>query len=174
MNLDRPGDRLIDLVSTARETLTIVAPFIKANALAHALTGAGECTLTVITRWRPEEIQAGVSDLEVIDVVKSRPGAMLRLCDRLHAKYYRADDQVLLGSANLTALGMGWRSGANIELLRPHPYNESMKAFEKLVMAESYQRSIKKIAAQARQIKIAMVNLRKRNSCPSSYRFTPT
>ena len=137
MSSNRPGDRLSALLGTARESLVVVAPFIKAAALRRALPEPYDRALTVITRWRPEEIHAGVSDLEVFDVVTSRPGATLRLCDRLHAKYYRADHQVLLGSANLTDLGMGWRPGANIELLQPHAYDGDMKAFEGLILAES-------------------------------------
>ena len=137
MSSARPGERLRALLAAARETVVIVAPFIKADALARALADVGDCTLTVVTRWRPEEIRAGVSDLEVMDVVRSRPGTVLRLCDRLHAKYYRADDLVLLGSANLTGLGMGWRPGANIELLQPHAYDDDMRAFEGLIMEES-------------------------------------
>ncbi len=137
MSSNRPGDRLSALLGTARESLIVVAPFIKAGALRRALPESYDRALTVITRWRPEEIHAGVSDLEVFDVVMSRPGATLRLCDRLHAKYYRADQQVLLGSANLTDLGMGWRPGANIELLQPHAYDDDMTAFEGLILAES-------------------------------------
>ena len=35
----------------------------------------------------------------------------------LHAKYYRVDERYLVGSANLTARGLGWTIPSNLELL---------------------------------------------------------
>lgn len=60
---------------------------------------------------------AGVSDLEVYDEVHARLGTSLWLCAELHAKYYRSDERVLVGSANLTATALGWAPTSNLELL---------------------------------------------------------
>lgn len=35
----------------------------------------------------------------------------------LHAKFYRIDDVVLIGSANLTSSAMGWSQQPNLEIL---------------------------------------------------------
>src|SRR5690606_18682307 len=35
----------------------------------------------------------------------------------LHAKYYRADERVFIGSANLTDAALGWSSSPNLEIL---------------------------------------------------------
>jgi len=69
-----------------------------------------------ITRWRPAEIAMGVSDLEVFEVLVERNGALL-LQQNLHAKYFRGDDTVLVGSANLTGAALGWSADPNLELL---------------------------------------------------------
>lgn len=37
----------------------------------------------------------------------------------LHAKYYRADDTCMVGSANLTHSALGWSNRSNLELLVP-------------------------------------------------------
>ncbi len=116
----------------------MVAPFIKHAALVNVLSVLPrECALRVVTRWRPEEVHAGVSDLGVFDEVVQREGATLWLCDRLHAKYYRGDRAVFLGSANLTGLGMGWRGGANLELMRGLPFDAQFEEFERVLIDHS-------------------------------------
>ena len=39
----------------------------------------------------------------------------------LHAKYYRFDDTVIIGSANLTGKALGWSSNFNLELMSEFP-----------------------------------------------------
>jgi hypothetical protein len=39
----------------------------------------------------------------------------------LHAKYYRADQHCLVGSANITSKALGWRAPTNLELLLEVP-----------------------------------------------------
>lgn len=73
--------------------------------------------VTCVTRWRPEEVAAGVSDLEVFDELQGRDESTLLLLPRLHGKYYRGDERCLVGSANLTERALGWSESPNIELL---------------------------------------------------------
>lgn len=114
----RDGDRLLDHLSAARSTVLLCAPFIKAAVLERLLLAIDPAvTVEVITRWRATEVAAGVSDLEVFELVKARANTVLRLQDNLHAKIYLADDQVLMGSANLTATALGWCDRPNLELL---------------------------------------------------------
>ncbi|MFV9505663.1 MAG: phospholipase D family protein [Oscillochloridaceae bacterium umkhey_bin13] len=118
MNRPHPGDQVATLCQHATHSLLLVAPFIKAASL-ERLLGSVAATVAVqcVTRWRPDEIAAGVSDLAVWPLIAARPGATLWLRHDLHAKYYRADAQVLVGSANLTATALGWASQPNLELL---------------------------------------------------------
>lgn len=118
----RCGALVEDLAARATTVACLIAPFIKVATLTRIVDMLPVTVrLTVITRWRPEEIAAGVSDLEVWDVVQGRPNSELRLCHELHAKMYRFDDRCAVGSANLTDAGLGWSKSPNLELLVPMP-----------------------------------------------------
>jgi len=112
----KPGDALNRLCTGARD-LIIAAPYIKADALTIALDHLDLGTsLTCVTRWSPQDIAAGASDTECRTIVIQRGGSF-RLHPSLHAKYYRAGDSVLVGSANLTSPALGWSHQSNLEIL---------------------------------------------------------
>jgi hypothetical protein len=93
------------------------APFAKQRVVTEVLSVVPDgVKILLFTRWRPDEVAAGVSDTEVLSVIRSRGGAVY-LHDRLHAKYYRNESGALLGSANLTATALGWVPISNLELL---------------------------------------------------------
>ncbi len=126
-----PGTQLKHLCAGARHVLIIAAPFIKASALKQLLHALPEnVAVTCITRWRVDEIAAGVSDLEVWPLLRDRAHATLHLRANLHAKYYRADSDVLVGSANITNAALGWSRTPNLELLVPMQLNDHLLAFE--------------------------------------------
>jgi hypothetical protein len=105
-------------MSSCRLRAVLVSPFIKLSALQRITASlAPAVPLDVVTRWRPEEIAAGVSDLSVADFCSERSGTRLLLLDNLHSKYFRADDTLFVGSANLTNAGMGWSSRPNEEII---------------------------------------------------------
>ena len=111
-----PWSTLLDRCGNATEAV-IVAPFIKVDALTKVLGQLyGEASLTCITRWTPLDIQVGASDLTCRKLVTDRGGSF-RLHNRLHAKYYRFDNRVLVGSANLTASGLSYAHVGNLEVL---------------------------------------------------------
>ena len=115
--LTTPGAALMELASSSRRELVLCAPFVKKSVVSQLLTVVDRDVRPIlITRWRPDEVAAGVSDTGVLDIVRSR-GGKVYLHDRLHAKYYRNEDSVLLGSANLTAMALGWAISPNLELL---------------------------------------------------------
>lgn len=110
------GDVLVEMCPNARD-LVLVAPYMKMGALERVLESAGTlATLTCVTRWRPGDLAGGVSDVGCRAMVVDRGGSF-RLHPTLHAKYYRVDDVVLIGSANLTAAAMGWSREPNLEIL---------------------------------------------------------
>lgn len=113
------GQQLLDLLGGAKGRVLLVAPFMKLDAATRALAAvpATVTNICFITRWKPEEVAAGASDLELFDLVGSRPGASLLLHPCLHAKLYRVDDRCLVGSANLTSKALGWAAPPNLELL---------------------------------------------------------
>ncbi len=77
----------------------------------------------------------------------------------LHAKYYRGDDTVLVGSANLTATALGWAPNSNFELLtRPFEARGVLASFEtelmrQAVLADGDTRDM--VAAAAAMIAVA-------------------
>lgn len=126
------GTELSKLCAEARNEVLLVAPFIKAAVLEKLLNDIpSNVPLRCITRWFPEEIIAGISDLEVWSLIQQRPNYSLWLRPDLHAKYYRADNRCLVGSANLTGKALGWSNSPNLELLVPLSADEpTVKTFE--------------------------------------------
>lgn len=114
------GNQLLELVSSAKERVVLVAPFIKVDALQRVLDAVPVSAgphIDCVTRWRPEDIVDGVCDLEIFDLVADRANARLWRHPNLHAKFFRADQSCLIGSANLTGRALGWRLPTNVELL---------------------------------------------------------
>ncbi|MGB5634315.1 MAG: phospholipase D family protein, partial [Waterburya sp.] len=126
------GNELSNLCIEAKQEVLLVAPFIKASILERLIDNISpDVSLRCITRWFPEEIVAGVSDLEVWNLVQNRPNSSLWLRPDLHAKYYRADARCFVGSANLTGKALGWSYSPNLELLVALSADEPMaRAFE--------------------------------------------
>jgi hypothetical protein len=104
----------------ARSSVVIAAPFIKVGALEHLLSCVDSSVrVHIFTRWRPEEVAAGVSDPLILKIALRR-GASVRLINELHAKFFMVDDKVMLvGSANVTAPALGLSDRSNLELLTP-------------------------------------------------------
>ncbi|MEV6221749.1 phospholipase D family protein [Nocardia fluminea] len=114
-----------ELMAGAREQVTLVAPFIKREVLAATLAAIPDTVANIkcVTRWVPEEVAAGVSDPEIIELASEDDRLHISLCPRLHAKLYLADDVCLLGSANLTGKATGLAAHSNIEILVEIPSN---------------------------------------------------
>lgn len=131
------GTELSKLCAEARNEVLLVAPFIKVAVLGKLLNEIpSNVPLRCITRWFPEEIIAGVSDLEVWSLIQKRLNSSLWLRPDLHAKYYRADGRCLVGSANLTGKALGWSEQPNLEILVTLSANEpAIKTFEKELLA---------------------------------------
>ena len=104
MDGDTRGARIQALFESADGETAVIAPFIKVDALRSLLEviPAG-LHLRCVSRRRPKEIDAGVSDPEILDLLEARGNFSLSLVDPLHAKLYIAGDQCLVGSANVTA-----------------------------------------------------------------------
>lgn len=108
-----------ELISSARERVVLVAPFIKKEVFASVVNALEErnIELLCVTRWAVLEVAAGVSDPEIAELAELDHRVTIMLCHDLHAKLYVADKRCLVGSANLTGRAMGRRMPANLELL---------------------------------------------------------
>ncbi|PIL18377.1 hypothetical protein P775_19845 [Puniceibacterium antarcticum] len=133
------GDQLLELVSSAKERVVLVAPFIKVDALQRVLDAipiSAGLHIDCVTRWRPEDIVDGVCDLEIFEVITDRENAQLWRHPNLHAKFFRADQSCLLGSSNLTGRALGWRLPTNLELLVQLDMNlHELQAWETSLMS---------------------------------------
>ncbi|MFJ8091728.1 phospholipase D family protein [Streptomyces griseofuscus] len=108
-----------ELMAGAHGRVTVVAPFIKREVLAAALSAVPDSVETIdcITRWIPEEVAAGVSDPEIIALAEDDKRLRVALCPSLHAKLYLTGERCLIGSANLTGKATGRVPNPNIEIL---------------------------------------------------------
>ena len=112
------GEIIRSLFKDNTEAVTIIAPFIKRGALQSLLEVIPSDThIRCVTRWRPLEIAAGVSDPEILDDLEERGSYKLTLVNRLHAKLYIAGERCLVGSSNVTSSGFGDADESNIEVL---------------------------------------------------------
>lgn len=150
------GDRVLELCRQASGDVVVAAPFVKDHALARLLEALPESVtgFTCITRWFPEEVASGVSDLEVFDRLASRPRSKLLLLPTLHAKFFRLGARCLVGSANVTGRAFGWTTPPNLELLAELPVDHpDVTAFMKLLReaASPATAAIKDEVAEAAQ-----------------------
>lgn len=59
------------------------------------------------------------------------------MIDRVHAKYFRCDQVVLIGSANLTGAALGWAENINLELVQEAEWGKTAREFERQLHALS-------------------------------------
>lgn len=135
------GTTLERLCREARRDILLVAPFAKQDVVARLLESVPpNVTVRCVTRWRLEEIVAGVSDIGVWQLLRNRPYSSMWLRLDLHAKYYRVDERCLIGSANLTSTALGWAPQPNLELLIPlEADHEALNGFEPTMLAGCVQ-----------------------------------
>ena len=133
-----PGATLIELCKAAQSKVVLVAPFIKASVMNAVLKEIPEEVVSIecVTRWRPEEVLVGVSDLEILDIITQRKEAKLLIQPLLHAKYFRVDSNCLVGSANLTRRALGWSTQNNMELVVNLPFDmPPLEEFERTLLS---------------------------------------
>ena len=124
------GDKLCAAIASAEESF-ICAPFIKIDAL-KALLFDFNGNLVVATRANPVDFASGVSDLDAWTYVWKMGGEVL-IVPKLHAKYYRFDGRIFVGSANCTLAGLQGKSIANVELLAEFEPSSDAKDFEHFI-----------------------------------------
>jgi len=140
----RLGDQLLEACADCRDEAILVAPFMKAESLRRFFANLpSSVAVTCITRWRLEEFALGVSDLDCWKRVSERGNSKLMLLSNLHTKYFRFDDTVYIGSANLTMAALGWSRTSNVEaLVRFSSGSEhSSAALESVLLSRSVEAS---------------------------------
>ena len=135
------GKNLFEEISGAHRECLLVSPFIKVGAFKRLVSDCPKsCLIRVVTRWRLDELAGGVNDLEVWNLLCERTNFEYWLQPRLHAKYFRIDDCIYLGSANLTDSGLGWSNNPNLEILERIGYSYPDRTnFESRVFQDAVQ-----------------------------------
>ena len=130
------GEVLLNNCSGAKH-LFLVAPYMKADVLSKIVdvTVPFE-SFICITKWTPQDLAVGASDAECRTIVKNVRGKFL-LHPSLHAKYYRIDHAVLIGSANLTNSALGWAPHPNFEILCRPSDDFDATAFENELLQDA-------------------------------------
>ena len=131
------ADDLASLAASA-EDIVIVAPYIKQSALRHILSScARTASIICVTRWTVSDVLSGASDTATRRIILDRQGEF-RLHSRLHAKYFRFADHVLVGSANVTASALGLSDIPNVEILCEPSASFDAAAFEREIVRDSH------------------------------------
>lgn len=137
MGVETPLGESLRRICAEAERIVLAAPYIKADALSRVVGEVSEdASLTCITRWQVEDIAAGVSDLECYSIIRG-VGGEFRLHPYLHAKYFRADENVLIGSANITNSALGWATEPNVEILCSPGAGFDAASFEATLLNDS-------------------------------------
>jgi hypothetical protein len=97
----------------------IVAPYVKFDALKLLFQSATpKPGLKLICRWLPNDLIAGVSDLEIFGYLTDH-GSQLYINPQVHLKVYAFESDVAISSSgNLTMAGLGYADAAkaNVEV----------------------------------------------------------
>lgn len=138
MALEKHPWEVMQQCAEGAKDVFLAAPYIKRDTLTWLLSLIdGSEGLTCVSRWRRSDVVSGVSDRECRQVVIERMGDF-RLHQLMHAKYYRFDEVVLVGSANLTGAGLGYSRWPNLEVLCTPADWWNWNSFESRLLAESY------------------------------------
>lgn len=128
-------DRPFEVHATNAREAVLVAPYVKVATLEWMLSLLGEdCRIRLLTRARLQDFILGASDIECWPLIWERGGDIF-VEQSLHAKYYRFDDTVFFGSANVTESALNRRVNSNLELLASHPFDESFRQTEDALFA---------------------------------------
>ena len=128
-------DRPFEVHATNAREAVLVAPYVKVATLEWMLSLLGEdCRIRLLTRARLQDFILGASDIECWPLIWERGGDIF-VEQSLHAKYYRFDDTVFFGSANVTESALNRRVNPNLELLASHPFDESFRQTEDALFA---------------------------------------
>lgn len=109
-------ESILKAADSTKNECTIICPFVKKEVLNQILKALPSgITLKFVTKADAEDVISGVNDpiawKDIWDL-----GGEVRVLEKLHAKVYRFDSTVFLGSANLTASALGLNDISNNEL----------------------------------------------------------
>ena len=103
---------------TCKSSIVVLSAFIKHNAFEWFKDQilSNDIEVTVVARWRSDDLVAKVSDLSVYQQCQEL-GWAFKVDQRLHSKLFLIDSSIaFVGSSNLTGAGFGLTEKSNFEL----------------------------------------------------------
>ena len=123
----------------ARNEIFVASPYIKVGIIKKLVIPRELSSQTfIVCRWRLEDVLSGATDIEIYPILRDQ-GIRVLLHPNLHAKYYRFDNRILMGSANLTSNGLMSDETGSLEALTLLPKNQATDDFENKIIQESVQ-----------------------------------
>ncbi len=107
---------LEERINRGDNIVLIITPFAKLDALKCLDWFQSQAIkIKVVCRWQPEDLVAGVSDVEVYRYLRDR-GCELYINSSIHLKLYiYASNVAFITSGNLTLAGLGYSTRSNVE-----------------------------------------------------------
>ena len=92
-----------------------ISPFIQKHALETLLAQSQNTNLKIITRWNPQDICSGVSDIEIYPYLQNQH-IPLYIHSEIHLKLLITETTTFHMSSNITARGLGLSAKNNVEV----------------------------------------------------------
>lgn len=109
-------DNLKTKVEDGGNLILAISPFIKKDALTSLLETFSPSSAKIIVRWRMDDLVAGVSDLEIYDLLKEK-GIPLYIHPKIHLKLFQfSSGRAYSGSSNVTGKGLSLNNSYNEEM----------------------------------------------------------
>ena len=110
-------DAVEEGLRSSRSEIVLISAFLRSEVLEWVSQNVpSNISLTVLSRWRMDDLLSGASDLKAYEIAKKR-GWDFYIDNDLHAKALLIDkDRLFLGSANFTSKGTHLFHGGNNEL----------------------------------------------------------
>ncbi|MDA8973975.1 phospholipase D family protein [Akkermansiaceae bacterium] len=138
-------DNLSKVLDSSEQLVLVISPFIKSDALGAFLDTFGTDFARVIVRWKIEDLLAGVSDLQIFELLEER-GIPLYQHPKIHLKLYEfSSGCAYSGSSNITKKGLSLQE----------PYNEEMGVVTQLDLNSFTQ--IRRLCDESRRVTREMV-----------------
>lgn len=143
MEVDFHFSELFNLLNSeiqkAKSEVFIAAPYVKMG-IVKKLNFPEELAVkvTFVCRWKLDDVLTGATDIGVYPLLRDQ-GIRVLLHPNLHAKYYRSDNRILMGSANLTSNGLLNDETSSLEALTFLLQNSATVNFESKLIQESVE-----------------------------------
>jgi hypothetical protein len=126
-------------IQNAKNEVFIAAPYVKIGIVKKLdISKKVAVNSTFVCRWKLDDVLSGATDIGIYPILRDQ-GIRVLLHPNLHAKYYRSDTRILLGSANLTSNGLSNDKTGSLEALTLLTENSATMKFEDKLIQESIE-----------------------------------